>query len=56
MLFIAGTGLGMAPHFCDGNYPTPIHQYHLFNILDRHAICGGEVEYEPNPVKPKLVK
>ena len=55
MFFIAGTGLGMAPHFSDGNSPTPIHQYHLFNIPSRHAICAGEVEYEPNPVKPKLV-
>jgi hypothetical protein len=45
MFFIAGTGLGMTPHLRDGNYSTPIHQYHLFNILGRHAICAGEVEY-----------
>jgi hypothetical protein len=56
MFFIAGTGLGMAPQFRDGTYPTPIHQYHLFNIPSRHAICAGEVVYEPNPVKPKLVR
>ena len=55
MFFIAGTGLGMVPQFRDGNYPTPIHQYHVFNIPSRHAVCAGEIEYEPNPVKPKLV-
>mgnify|MGYP000016711576 CR=1 FL=1 len=56
MFFIAGSGLGMAPHFRDGRYPTPIHQYHLFNFPRIQSSCAGILPYEPNPVKPKLVK
>jgi len=56
MFFIAGSGLGMAPQFSDGRYPTPIHQYHLFNFPHIQSSCAGILPYEPNPVKPKLVK
>ena len=56
MFFIAGSGLGMAPQFRDGRYPTPIHQYHLFNFPHIRSLCAGILPYEPNPVKPKLVK
>ena len=56
MFFIAGSGLGIAPQFSDGRYPTPIHQYHLFNFPHIQSSCAGILPYEPNPVKPKLVK
>jgi hypothetical protein len=56
MFFIAGTGLGMAPQFRDGRYPTPIHQYHMFNFPRLQSMHAGIIEYKPNPVNPKLVK
>ena len=55
MFFIGGTTVGMAPQFRDGRYGIPIHQYHLFHLPGLKSLCAGELEYEPDPVKPKLV-